>query len=81
MRWFNRCPKLISITIPDGIGVIGEYAFTNCYALESVTIPESVRKIKDQAFRSCDELKSVKINKSCTLGKQAFPDTTQITYY
>ena len=78
---FNRCPKLISITIPDGIGVIGEYAFTNCYALESVTIPESVRKIKDQAFRSCDELKSVKINKSCTLGKQAFPDTTQITYY
>ena len=78
---FNRCPKLISITIPDGIGVIGEYAFTNCYALESVTIPESVRKIKDQAFRSCDELKSVKINKSCTLGKQVFPDTTEITYY
>ena len=78
---FNRCPKLISITIPDGIGVIGEYAFTNCYALESVTIPESVRKIKDQAFRSCDELKSVKINKSCTLSKQVFPDTTEITYY
>ncbi len=50
-----------SITIPDGVTKIGDYAFSCCKALESVVIPNSVKEIGTSAFGSCSSLKSVQI--------------------
>ena len=44
--------KLTSVKIPNGITVIGQYAFSLCDSLTSVTIPNSVTNIGDYAFYS-----------------------------
>ena len=48
---FQDCTSLTSITIPDSITTIGNYAFSGCTALTSITIPSSVTKIGANAFK------------------------------
>ena len=37
-------------TVPDGVEVIGERAFSNCRFLETVNLPNSIRRIERYAF-------------------------------
>ena len=53
-------------TIPDGITVIGDSAFSECYNLKSVTIPDSVTEIQWDAFSCCTNLTSMIIPNSVT---------------
>ncbi|MBR1535803.1 MAG: leucine-rich repeat protein [Treponema sp.] len=55
---FFEC-SLNSVTLPDSLYSIGEWAFNSCYSLTSVTIPASVISIEYGAFSSCDSLTSV----------------------
>ncbi|MBR7033968.1 MAG: leucine-rich repeat protein [Clostridia bacterium] len=48
-----RQTRLYSVAIPDGVTVIGDYAFWGCTALTSVTVPESLTSIGKGAFRDC----------------------------
>ena len=57
---------MTSVTIPDGVTLIGYYAFYECTSLASVTIPDGVKTIYDYAFRSCSSLTSVEIPDSVT---------------
>jgi len=41
--------------IPDGIEIIGTYAFSEC-ELEELTIPDSVKRIEEYAFLLCQNL-------------------------
>lgn len=52
---FIECTGITSITIPDNITSIGQYAFENC-GLTSVTIPKNVETISDNAFSNCRSL-------------------------
>ncbi len=52
---------LTSITLPDGLKSIGEYAFDYCPNLASITIPSSVTEIGSYAFAYCDKLTTVTI--------------------
>jgi hypothetical protein len=52
---------MTSIVIPDGVKVIGRYAFGDCKKLISVKIPDSIEKIEEYAFRFCSELTEVDI--------------------
>ena len=47
---FRNCSGLTSVTIPNSVTSIGEYAFYNCSGLTSVTIPNSVTSIGNFAF-------------------------------
>lgn len=65
--------KATSVTIPDYIERIGDYAFEGCTSLTSVKIPNSVTSIGKDAFRYCDKLTDINIPNSVkTIGEYAF---------
>ena len=62
-----------TVTIPDGVTVIGSSALAGFYNLESITIPDSVTYISDNAFRHCTKLTNITIPDSVTyIGHEAF---------
>ena len=74
------CNKLTSVTIPDSVTTIGEYAFSNCESLTSVTIPDSVTTIGEWAYYYCESLTSVTIGSSVTaIGDSAFLCCSKLT--
>ena len=69
----SNCTGLTTVTIPDGVTSIGDYAFSSCSGLTSVTIPDSVTSIGYEAFAYCTGLTSVTIPDSVTsIGQIAF---------
>ena len=74
------CTSLTSVTIPNSVTSIGNYAFKGCVYLTSVTIPNSVTSIGNSAFDGCSNLTSVNIPNSVTsIGKSAFQRCERLT--
>ncbi len=64
---------LTSVTIPNSIITIGQYAFCDCSGLTTVTIGNSVKSIGRNAFHGCSGLTSVTIPSSVIIiGEYAF---------
>ena len=62
-----------SVSIPNSITMIGDFAFQNCKLLSSVEIPSSVVTVGTNAFNDCSKLNNVKLNDGLkTIGKAAF---------
>ena len=77
---FYYCTGLTSITIPDGVTIIGNEAFSGCEGLTSVTIPDSVKNIGNSVFSGCKGLTSVTIPDSVTsIGNYAFYNCSGLT--
>ena len=76
-----QCPcAKTSITIPNSVTSIGDYAFCGCTGLTSITIPTSVTSIGDYAFCGCTGLISITIPTSVTsIGDYAFSNCTGLT--
>ncbi len=69
--------SITSVTIPDAVTSIGDYAFYGCKDLTSVTFGENSKlsKIGNYAFQNCDSLTSIDFgtnSKLETIGMYAF---------
>ena len=53
---FSDCPRLSSVTLPDGMSAIGEGVFLNCAGLTAFNFPASLRGIGESAFANCTGL-------------------------
>ena len=71
---------ITSITIPNSVTSIGNYAFYKCTSLTSITIPNSVTSIGNCAFYGCSRLTSITIPNSVTsIGSNAFAGCSSLT--
>ena len=57
---------MTSITIPDSVTSIGQYAFEGCSGLTSITIPNRLQDIGYAVFNNCTGLTSITIPDSVT---------------
>ena len=56
---FYNVEDLTSVSIPEGVMIIGDYSFCDCHQLEAAIIPASVVNIGDSAFQNCYALTSI----------------------
>ena len=78
--WFDYRSSITSISLPDGLTHIGNWAFLFCTALTSVVIPAGVTSIGDEAFQYCTGLTSIDIPAGVTsIGVEAFGGCSGLT--
>ena len=56
---FLYCRKMTSVTLNDGLKVIGCEAFSSCSSLTTINLPSSITIIDDIAFEGCSSLQSL----------------------
>ena len=77
--WYSLRDSIYTVTMPDGITHIGDYAF---YAskVTNLTIPSNVESIGAYAFTGCTGLTSITIPEGVTyIGKYAFSNACPTT--
>lgn len=68
---FTNCTNLQEVKLPDGVQVIGEYAFSRCAALTTVNLSQGTQ-IDKYAFRECTSLKTLTLDKVTAIDGDAF---------
>ncbi len=69
-----------SITIPNTVTTIEEYAFFNCGCLRYINIPNTVTSIGEGAFECCSNLLSINIpNSLTTINSHTFNTCSNLT--
>lgn len=77
----SSLPMLTTITIPNGVTSIGDYAFYSCFKLDSVSLGNSLTTIGEAAFGHCASLTSVTIpNSVINIGNYAFQNVPNIVF-
>ena len=60
-RVFYWADHLESITIPNTVTSITDYAFFHCVSLEEIALPESLKELGSYVFQECTALKAITI--------------------
>lgn len=63
---FDGFGFLKSVTLPDTLVVIGEFAFSECKRLKVIELPANLRRIGRGAFQSCSRLSMLRIPSGVT---------------
>ncbi len=82
--WFSLKNQITSVSLPDGLTSIGNYAFQNCENLSYVYIPNNVKSVGDWAFSYCAELASVSVDPESSMesiGEGAFHYCYSLNYF
>ncbi len=76
----DKMEKLTSITFPNSVTNIGDYAFQNCTGLTAITIPDNVTTIGKSAFSGCTGLTTATIGKNVQdMSSDAFYNCENLT--
>lgn len=57
---FSYC-SIKSVSVPEGVTELGDYAFYDCDSLSSVSLPSTLTKIGEYCFNYCKSLKELTI--------------------
>nr|MCR5502379.1 leucine-rich repeat domain-containing protein [Lachnospiraceae bacterium] len=77
---FEGCTALKSITVPEGITSIPEYAFFGCNKLEELILPSTLTAVPGYLCYKCTALKELEILENVTaIGEYALAGCTSIT--
>ena len=78
--WYNYASFITSITLPDAMTSVGDYAFYNCSGITSLDIPSSLTSVGDYGFYDCDGLTSITLPDGVTsIGDYAFYSCGSLT--
>mmetsp|Transcript_8234 Transcript_8234/g.20254 ORF Transcript_8234/g.20254 Transcript_8234/m.20254 type:complete len:453 (-) Transcript_8234:187-1545(-) len=70
---FHNCKHLKSVSLNEGLRIIGKGAFSDCTSLQSVRIPSTVTEIGEEAFWGATSLVDVVLNEGLLkIGATAF---------
>ncbi|MCL1900931.1 MAG: leucine-rich repeat protein [Firmicutes bacterium] len=78
---FHSYTNMTSISIPNSVTIIGNFAFQNCGNLDNLVIPNSVTNIGYQAFSHCSNLQNLTFKENSQLdiiGQQAFDSCSSL---
>ena len=56
--WYDVRGNIKTVSLPDAMTKIGDYAFYSCTALTSITLPEQLQHIGNRAFAHCTKITS-----------------------
>ena len=77
----GKSSSLTSVTIPESVVAIGNYAFYNCSNITYIRIPNSVKHIGYRAFYNCSQLAFVDLSEGLTIiGEEAFNNCDALTH-
>ena len=77
---FKGKQKITSITVPDSVTSIGNYAFYDCISLTELNLGKGVKTIPSSMAEGCNKLASINIPDSVTsIGNYAFYNCTSLT--
>ena len=72
LRAFHNC-SLTSVSLPNTLVDIKEFAFEGCSMLEGLELPSSLKSIGNGAFRNCNRIKKITIPSNVnSIGTGAF---------
>ncbi len=72
--------KFTSVSLPDSITSIGDYAFSSCGELTGIVLPSSLQSIGEYTFAFCDALESISIPQGVdTVSENAFADCNALS--
>ena len=76
---FTNCPKLTTISIPDGVTIIPDDAFVYTTSIKQVILPSTINVIGENAFGLCTQLESISIPVGVTeIKHQVFSGCTKL---
>lgn len=70
--------KGTTITLPETVTTIGEWAFAHNQFVKTVILPESLKEIKENAFCECLELETINLEKVEIIRKCAFSECANL---
>ena len=77
---FEDHQNIVSVTIPDSVTFIGNYAFWNCTALEHVVVGRGMTTLNLGTFTGCTSLTRVDLPDTMTsIGDGVFQDCTALS--
>lgn len=75
---YNSPLSLGSLTLPDGLEVIGQLAFANNTELTKVTLPKNLKVLGNEAFKECTGIALVNYNTVEAIGNNLFSGCSSI---
>ncbi len=70
---FYENEDLVTLSLPEGLEVIGPAAFAGCTSLTHIQLPSTLREIGEGAFLGCTSLKTILLpERLTTIGEMAF---------
>ena len=70
--------KETTLTLPETVTTIGEWAFAHNQFVKKVILPKSLKEIKENAFQECLELETINLENVEIIGKCVFSECANL---